>query len=135
MWLLNSRLQWISLGDRNAKFLQTTALNRRRKNKIVQLHKPDLSWNLNPSEIEYETLAHLIGTFTHHSPHDPKYYSNLSPNNFPSLPPTSQTNLISPTIDLENNKALDNITPLNPLERMGFMLRSINKIGKLLNLN
>lgn len=34
IWLMKSRLQWISLSDRNTKFLQMTALNKRRKNRI-----------------------------------------------------------------------------------------------------
>lgn len=39
LWMLKSRITWLSLGDQNTKFFHRSALIRRRHNKICQLQK------------------------------------------------------------------------------------------------
>lgn len=85
---MKSRIQWLSLGDRNTKFLQISALNKRRKNKILHLQKMDLSWTLDLEQIEAELLTHLKSTFTQ----DTNILSSshpLCPTNFPTISPSS----------------------------------------------
>lgn len=60
---MKSSIQWLSLSDRNTKFLQTTTLNNIRKNKIQQLLKDNNTWITDQSEIEREMRNHLISTF------------------------------------------------------------------------
>lgn len=44
IWEMKSRLQWLTLGDRNIAFFHATTLNKRRRNKILQIQKLDQSW-------------------------------------------------------------------------------------------
>lgn len=60
---MKSRINWLSLGDRNTKFLQTTALNNRRRNKIHHLFINDNTWTMDQLEIENELRNYLIVTY------------------------------------------------------------------------
>lgn len=82
---MKSKLQWLTLGDRNTKFIQLVALNKRRKNIISHLQKLDLSWINDPNDIEYEIPSYLKNIYTENpSQIDAPHYS-FSTANFPSL--------------------------------------------------
>lgn len=109
---MKSRVQWLLLGYRNNKFLQLSALNRRRKNKILQLQKPCHSWFLDPIKIENEIVSYLRTTYTHIS-NIHFDYQQLSHTNFPSLSNAFHSDLIVVPDEFEIKKALDSIALLN----------------------
>lgn len=43
-WMMKSRIDWVSLGDRNNYFFHISALNRRRRNKITQILDIKQNW-------------------------------------------------------------------------------------------
>lgn len=51
LWLQKSRIDWLKLGDKNTKFLHTSTLLRRRRNKIAMLQKEDGEWVSDKQEL------------------------------------------------------------------------------------
>lgn len=81
--MMKSRMNWLSLGDRNTSFIHTSALNKCRKNRITRLMKNNSTWVTEPSEIENKLLTNLKNTYSM-DPSTQQNYS-LSNLNFSSL--------------------------------------------------
>lgn len=54
LWMLKSRVSWLSLGDKNTKKIHRATLIKRRKNKITQLQIEENNWIFYPHEIGLE---------------------------------------------------------------------------------
>lgn len=59
---MKSRIQWLSLEDKNTDFFHATTINKRRRNKITQLQKPNFTWITKQKEGEDELLVNLKNT-------------------------------------------------------------------------
>lgn len=94
IWMMKSRINWISSGDRNNSFLHLSALNRCRKNKITQLLGPDQIWITDPLQIERALISHLKKTFALDLDNTQNDQLTLSNINFPFINYENTYNLI-----------------------------------------
>lgn len=58
-WLQRSRLQWDLMGDLNTRFFQTTAMVRRRRNRIETIQKENGEWLVKEEEVRREFVRHF----------------------------------------------------------------------------
>lgn len=77
MWMLKSRVTWLSLGDKNTSFFHRSTLIRRRNNRITKLLKNDGTWIINPSDIIHEINYYLSNIHAHITLVSPPYQSYI----------------------------------------------------------
>lgn len=108
---MKARIQWLTLGDKNTSFFNTVAVNKRRKNKIMQLQKEDNTWITNESKIIKEMCSYLKSTYDSNvlevSPTLDQH--NIQPNN---LTEDHHLGLITTPDEQEIKHALFSINPL-----------------------
>jgi len=62
-WKLKSRVNWLNEGDANTRFFHTTTLNRRRRNRIVNVLSEEGKWIYNQNEIKISTFNYFNKLF------------------------------------------------------------------------
>lgn len=131
---MKSRINWISLGDKNTKFFHQNTIIRRKNNNILCLTRDDGTITWNSSEISFEILTFFKDIYSlNHLTNDPPPHLFIP--NLPTLSLQNQSSLIHPPNELEIKTACLISTLLNPLERMAFMQSSTKKIGTPSNSN
>lgn len=116
---MKSRIQWLNLRDRNIKFLQTTTLDNRRKNKIHHLQKQDNSWITNQIEIEYEMRNYLINTYSEENNRSAYYLSSHHFNKITNINSANQVPSTTPS-KLEIKTSLESLAALKAPGEDGF---------------
>lgn len=100
--MMKFRINWLSLGDRNATFFHTSDLNKRRKNRILQHQKGNWIW----------VLSHLRNTYSTSVNTQPSTDSLLSNTDFPSFNTYYSQYLTKIPDEHEIRKAPENLHPL-----------------------
>lgn len=85
LWKMKSRINLLSLDDRNTSFFHTSTLIRRRRNKIFSILKADQTWTFDFSEIGNEFRNNLINTLCTVQNHTNTLDQPLSDCNFPNI--------------------------------------------------
>lgn len=64
MWFQRSRTQWLHDGDRNTRYYQLKAVNRKKRNRILMLRNSERRWMENEAEIKDHVTNFFMELFT-----------------------------------------------------------------------
>lgn len=77
-WQMKSRVQWLTLGDKNMKYFHSNVIRKRRRNKILQIQRKDLTWLTDPKDIKQEHILSSENNFCNISNQDYVILDNLN---------------------------------------------------------
>ena len=111
-WTQKARCDWVVQGDRNTKYFQTVAKQRKAKNKIVSLRKDDGTLTKNFEEIESIMVSHFKNRFTETNPKSVQWIlGELEQLPIPKLTHQQLIQLEQPLTDLEIELAIFQLGP------------------------
>ena len=111
-WAQKARCDWVVQGDRNTKYFQTVAKQRKAKNKIVSLRKDYGTLTKNFEEIESIMVSHFKNRFTETNPKSVQWIlGELEQLPIPKLTHQQLIQLEQPLTDLEIELAIFQLGP------------------------
>jgi hypothetical protein len=108
MWQQRSRVQWLQAGDKNTKFFHMRASQRRKKNKISKLKKPDGTTTEDTKEIGRMTTRFYQDLYRSKGTHNMGAVLDTVPI---KVTPAMNDDLLKPFVEKEVKKALFQMFP------------------------